>query len=80
MAEKLDISEELHRIDNHLTQFNEILGHDRIVGKKLDFLLQELMREANTLSYKSGNYAISHLVVEMKTEIEKMREQVQNLQ
>jgi uncharacterized protein (TIGR00255 family) len=80
MADKLDISEELNRIDNHLIQFGEILGHDTIVGKKLDFLLQELMREVNTLAYKSGNYTISHLVVEMKTEVEKMREQVQNLQ
>ena len=80
MADKLDISEELNRIDNHLIQFSEILGHDTIVGKKLDFLLQELMREVNTLAYKSGNYTISHLVVEMKTEVEKMREQVQNLQ
>ena len=80
MADKLDVSEELNRIHNHLIQFNEILGHDTTVGKKLDFLLQELMREVNTLAYKSGNYTISHLVVEMKTEVEKMREQVQNLQ
>jgi uncharacterized protein (TIGR00255 family) len=50
------------------------------VGKRLDFLLQELNREVNTLAYKSGEYSISKLVVDMKTEIEKIREQVQNIQ
>ena len=80
MAEKLDISEEIDRIENHLTQFVEILDKGDIVGKRLDFLLQELNREVNTLAYKSGEYSISKLVVDMKTEIEKVREQVQNLQ
>lgn len=80
MAEKLDISEEVSRIENHLKQFVEILNTGDIIGKRLDFLLQEISREVNTLAYKSGNYAISNLAVEMKTEVEKMREQVQNLQ
>ena len=80
MAEKLDISEEVSRIENHLKQFVEILNTGDIIGRKLDFLLQEISREVNTLAYKSGNYAISNLAVEMKTEVEKMREQVQNLQ
>lgn len=82
MAEKLDISEELHRIENHLKQFVEILdkGNNDIIGKKLDFILQEINREVNTLAYKSSDYSISNLVVEMKTEIEKIREQVQNIQ
>ncbi len=82
MAEKLDISEELHRIENHLKQFVEVLdkGNNDIIGKKLDFILQEINREVNTLAYKSSNYSISNLVVEMKTEIEKIREQVQNIQ
>ncbi len=80
MAEKLDVSEEMNRVENHLKQFAEILQAGGVVGKKLDFLLQELNREVNTLAYKSGEYVISKLVVDMKTEIEKIREQVQNLQ
>lgn len=80
MAEKLDISEELSRIENHLHQFTEILDDGKTIGKKLDFLLQEINREVNTLSYKSGDYSITNLAVEMKTEIEKIREQVQNIQ
>jgi uncharacterized protein (TIGR00255 family) len=80
MAEKLDISEEISRIKNHLTQFREILRTGDAIGKKLDFLLQEINREVNTVSSKAGDYAVSNLVVEMKTEIEKIREQIQNIQ
>jgi len=80
MSEKMDISEELSRIDSHLQQGAEVLANESIIGKKLDFLLQEIMREINTLSYKANDYRISHLAVEMKTEIEKVREQVQNIQ
>jgi len=80
MAEKLDIAEEISRIENHLKQVEEIPGHGDAVGKKLDFLMQELNREVNTLACKSGEYAISAIVIEMKTELEKIREQVQNIQ
>jgi len=80
MAEKLDIAEEISRIENHLKQLEEIPGHGDAVGKKLDFLVQELNREVNTLACKSGEYAISAIVIEMKTELEKIREQVQNIQ
>jgi uncharacterized protein (TIGR00255 family) len=80
MAEKLDISEEVSRIENHIKQVVEILHTGGIIGRKLDFLLQEISREVNTLAYKSSNYAISDLAVKMKTEIEKIREQVQNIQ
>ena len=80
MAEKLDISEELCRIESHIKQFRDILSSDTAIGKKLDFLLQELGREVNTLAYKSCDYALSQLVIDMKTEIEKIREQVQNIQ
>jgi uncharacterized protein (TIGR00255 family) len=80
MAEKLDISEEISRTENHLQQFIETLDNGNTIGKKLDFLLQEINREVNTLSYKSGDYSISNLVVNMKNEIEKIREQVQNIQ
>ena len=80
MAEKLDISEEISRIENHIKQFIETLDEGNVIGRKLDFLLQEISREVNTLSYKSNDYTISSFAVEMKTEIEKMREQVQNIQ
>jgi uncharacterized protein (TIGR00255 family) len=80
MAEKSDISEEVNRIENHIKQFVDILHGDPAIGRKLDFLLQEIQREVNTLAYKSNDYSIAKLVVEMKTEVEKVREQVQNLQ
>lgn len=81
MAEKSDISEEVTRIENHVKQFDDILyGGDAAVGRKLDFLLQEINREVNTLAYKSHDYSIAKLVVDMKTEVEKIREQVQNIQ
>jgi len=80
MADKLDISEEISRIKNHLMQFREIVQHGNTIGKKLDFLLQEISREVNTVSCKASDYAVSNLVVEMKTEIEKIREQIQNIQ
>jgi len=80
MAEKRDISEEVNRIENHVKQFVSIYQSEDAIGRKLDFLLQEIHREVNTLAYKSDDYSISRLVVEMKTEIEKIREQVQNIQ
>jgi uncharacterized protein (TIGR00255 family) len=80
MAEKSDISEEVTRIENHVKQFGDILYSGTAVGRKLDFLLQEINREVNTLAYKSHDYTIAKLVVDMKTEVEKIREQVQNIQ
>lgn len=79
-AAKLDISEEILRITSHLGQFREILSGGDLVGRKLDFILQELNREVNTISSKTSSFDISSLTVEMKAEIEKMREQVQNVQ
>jgi uncharacterized protein (TIGR00255 family) len=67
-------------MDSHLKQFTEILSAGETIGRKLDFVLQELNREVNTIASKSYEYAISSIAVDMKTEIEKMREQVQNLQ
>ncbi len=80
MVEKLDISEEVNRIGNHIKQFRETLDEGNVVGRKLDFLLQEIGREVNTIAAKSSDYTISSLTVDMKIEIEKMREQVQNIQ
>ncbi|MBI5633541.1 MAG: YicC family protein [Nitrospirae bacterium] len=79
LASKADISEETARLDCHIQHFRELLGSD-IAGRKLDFLVQELNREVNTMSSKSADYGISRLAVDMKTEIERIREQVQNLQ
>jgi uncharacterized protein (TIGR00255 family) len=80
VLEKLDISEEVNRIENHIQQLIETLKEGNVMGRKLDFLLQEIGREVNTIAAKSGDYTISSLTVDMKLEIEKMREQVQNLQ
>ncbi len=80
MLEKLDISEELNRIENHVLQLIETLDEGNAIGRKLDFLLQEIGRETNTIAAKSSDYTISSLTVDMKLEIEKMREQVQNIQ
>jgi uncharacterized protein (TIGR00255 family) len=80
MAEKLDISEESSRIENHIKQFIETLDEGNVIGRKLDFLLQEINREVNTIASKSSDYTISSLTVDMKIEIEKIREQIQNIQ
>ncbi|MBN1780697.1 YicC family protein [bacterium] len=80
MADKLDITEECVRLDSHFGLFRNILKNENEVGKKLNFLLQEMNREVNTISAKANSAEISHLVVSMKEEIEKLREQVQNLE
>ncbi len=80
MAEKIDISEEVSRLENHIKQFIETIDEGDAIGRKLDFLLQEMSREVNTIASKSADYTISNFIVDMKTEIEKMREQVQNIQ
>lgn len=80
MAEKLDITEEVDRIENHIKQVIDTLNSGNVIGRKLEFLLQEIGREVNTIASKSSDYAISSLAVDMRIEIEKMREQVQNIQ
>ena len=80
IAMKLDIAEEIARIDSHIRQFREIVSTHDIIGRKLDFIVQELNREINTISAKSGDYGIASLTVEMKAVAEKIKEQVQNLQ
>lgn len=80
MAERSDISEELVRAASHLNQFRFFMRDPEPAGKKLNFLLQELNREVNTVGSKADRTAISHRVVELKTEIEKIREQIQNIE
>jgi uncharacterized protein (TIGR00255 family) len=79
-AEKSDITEEIVRLKSHLDQITESLATQAPVGRKLDFILQEVNREINTISSKSPDVLVSQKVVEVKSEIEKMREQVQNVE
>jgi uncharacterized protein (TIGR00255 family) len=80
LADKGDITEELVRLESHLRQFDETLGHNEPVGRKLDFLLQEINREVNTIGSKANDAQIAALVVDLKSELEKIREQVQNVE
>lgn len=80
LVERLDITEEIVRIKSHLKYTEDILRSGNVIGKKMDFLAQELHRELNTIGSKAANAEISTLVVEMKHELEKIREQTQNLQ
>ncbi|MGB5036818.1 MAG: DUF1732 domain-containing protein, partial [Blastocatellia bacterium] len=81
LAERTDIAEELARLKSHLTQFRQAMnGETGETGKRLDFLLQEMNREANTTLSKSGDVDISESAITIKTEVEKLREQVQNVE
>lgn len=79
-ADRSDIAEELTRLSSHLGQFESYLKSAEPIGRRLDFLLQELVREINTVGSKSQDASIAQMVVEMKAEIERMREQVQNVE
>lgn len=80
LADRSDATEELNRLESHLQHFVKYLHQDEPVGRRLDFLLQEIAREANTLGAKSQDASLAMLVVELKAEIERMREQVQNVE
>lgn len=80
MADRSDITEELVRLESHFVQFDETLTLQEPVGRKLDFLMQEINREVNTIGSKANDAAITTLVVQMKAELEKMREQIQNIE
>lgn len=80
LADRCDITEELVRLDSHLGQFATLTESAGPSGRKLDFLLQEMAREANTVGAKCQDASLSHLVVSLKAEIERLREQVQNLE
>lgn len=79
-ADRADITEEITRLKSHLSQFSQVLDQDGAIGKNLDFIVQEMLREANTIASKANFLAITQLVVGLKTDIEKLREQVQNLE
>ena len=80
IAQKLDVDEELDRLDSHITEIRDVLTRDEPVGRRLDFLMQELNREANTLASKSNDTETTKAAVELKVLIEQMREQVQNVE
>jgi uncharacterized protein (TIGR00255 family) len=80
LAQRLDVDEEMDRLRTHLDEVSRVLAQDEPVGRRLDFLMQELNREANTLGSKSADSETTAVSVEMKVLIEQMREQVQNIE
>ena len=80
LADRSDISEELVRAASHLNQFEQIMKASEPAGRKLNFLVQELNREFNTMGAKIGDADIAHLVIDVKSELEKIREQIQNVE
>ena len=79
-ADKVAVDEETVRLRSHISQLKTMLDGNTATGKKLDFLIQEMNREANTIGSKSQNLEIAHTVVDIKAEIEKIREQIQNIE
>ncbi len=80
LADRSDISEEITRLKSHLEQFRTIMNEEKEVGKRLDFLTQELNREANTIASKTNNLTVKESALAIKSEIEKIREQIQNVE
>ncbi len=80
LCQRLDVDEEMDRLESHLKEVEQVLERDEPVGRRLDFLMQELNREANTLSSKANDAETTKVAVEMKVLIEQMREQVQNIE
>ncbi len=79
-ADRLDVTEEIVRLRSHLDQFARSLAEGEVVGRRLDFLIQEMGRETNTIGSKGSDADLAHLVVDLKTELERIREQVQNVE
>jgi uncharacterized protein (TIGR00255 family) len=80
IAQKLDVDEELDRLESHVSEIRQALGSNQPVGRRLDFLMQELNREANTLGAKSADTETTRAAVDLKVLIEQMREQIQNIE
>ncbi|MBQ1501936.1 MAG: DUF1732 domain-containing protein, partial [Firmicutes bacterium] len=73
-------NEELKRLGSHISQFKQSLDNTDPIGRKLDFILQEMLRETNTIGSKSNNLSINKLIIDAKNELERMKEQVQNVE
>nr|WP_228275591.1 DUF1732 domain-containing protein [Gracilibacillus oryzae] len=80
LAEKGDITEELTRLHSHISQFRSIMMESGAIGRKLDFVVQEMHRESNTIGSKSNDAAINTQVIPLKSYVEKLKEQVQNIE
>ncbi|MCG8533358.1 MAG: DUF1732 domain-containing protein, partial [Desulfovibrionales bacterium] len=80
LADKSDVSEEIVRLHSHIQLFREVMDDEISQGRKMNFLIQEFNREFNTIGSKAGNAVLSHMVVDLKSELEKIREQVQNIE
>ncbi|MCP4339336.1 MAG: YicC family protein [Desulfobulbaceae bacterium] len=80
ISDKTDVTEEIVRLRCHIAQFTSFLTEESGIGRKLDFLIQEFLREVNTLASKINDATVAHLTVDLKSELEKMREQVQNIE
>ena len=79
-ADKCSVEEEITRLKSHIQQFRDVFTTDEAIGKKLDFIMQEMNRETNTIGSKANSLEITNLVVDIKTELENIREQVQNIE
>lgn len=79
-ADRVNVTEEMVRLHSHLDQFRRLLAEEKPVGRRMDFLVQEMNREANTIASKAGDAQMIQTIVDMKSEIEKVREQIQNIQ
>ncbi len=79
-ADKCSVEEEITRLGSHIAQFEEFLKAEGAIGKKLDFIIQEMNRETNTIGSKANNLEITNLVIDIKTELENIREQIQNIE
>ena len=80
LSQKADVSEELSRLETHLDAMEKALSEGGPAGRRMDFLIQELVREVNTIGSKAGVVDLSSIVVDFKTELERVREQVQNIE
>lgn len=80
LADKSDIAEEITRLKSHIEQFRGIMDEEKEIGKRLDFLTQELNREANTIASKTNNLTVKESALQIKSAIEKIREQIQNVE
>ena len=79
-SDKSSIEEELTRLKSHISQFLELIKQSSPIGKKIDFLIQEINREVNTIGSKANSLDITNKVIEIKTEVENIREQIQNIE
>ena len=79
-SDKSSIQEEIVRLKSHINQFKKLIKKDEPIGKKIDFLIQEMNRETNTIGSKSTKLEITNIVIQIKTELEEIREQIQNIE